>query len=1564
MSNIKFLLQSNLQQIDSGLYEESKIQEIILLVKAIQSGIIDYQNYEIYFDRKCLTDYKDLLINEITRQIEPSITNQNKAKQMKIYKVLFLFKLKLESNALTRKERLAYNKRIKKELKIPKELEDIIVDYKADLEDNDQLKVYLNKIVKKSDLLSSYAPYKSLQKKIDINKENKNKEEVSRLQKEKLVLEKKIIDISVSAITDMFEENNLDYNYIINNINNDDLKILKNVIFHMVNYHGDRIGRLQISDMHYLDLLTSNLSSYNSFQKLIESDDISSSFQISDDLTFLIMQYKYLQESNFKFLMNLLIFMDEDELLTSKILKDLLDENFEAVDLDNKTKFLVYIFLNILKSCEIPHNEAYLEYLKKLYLKKNKGREYDRIVRQGEDISQLMTTSKNLFTSAVVGLKKKKGMDKIINDVLKFHINKELTSSEYDALVKDIKIVNQIVKNQEDSYELFNQHINKSLSKQINKLVNFDLVMNQNQTIEDLTKKLKSYHYPDKYIKQQIDLYKINEETKISEHIYIQAPRILKDKSMIKILLKYKEWIDRSDELKTNLNVDIKKDVDNIFQNIISKTFQHFFRALQVYLDKEDNEDYNNLFYFFNDNKQVRVHTENSYESLLLYVRDELNKNKLKRGQSADVNILSFIAEKLHQFLFSHEFYSKLHEEEIVMYDIVKYDRLVLVKIYNIFSQINDGLKANKKKQLNIKQIGKALTDFERQDIEKLHSDNVGKKVYIRLDKANKQHKVLSEQEMRFLAIHLKKKVFDFLHKTIKSGDGIVFDKDGLEWILKLINIIKAEVKQKYSFNAVKQNINKVEYKKVTGIEKHLNKLLKGEYKIMKGMKVSDAPTVLHISNENQEYGVSRDDFRANDSSYIELQTLKRFMKDEDEEKYHYDNMITNLVKSNFDELNKVFGLKLGDEHKKTVIKMLQSNDLKVKGIQRKLLQKIKLDDTHKINTHTNSVIQDIVKELSILYFADKIITSQDVEKFLSSDNLLMVGETAAQTIVKKDVLIKSTGKMGKIVEKIDKNNFKVRMVGKGKDQKMNRSKFIIIDSLKHKMVKITKGNFKGEYGFIREFLTEKFLTRKEKQSKKDHIKYLKTLIANKTMLINKIKVATNDNTLMGNDEFKTIKQYRTKEINRLSKIVKSPTKPNLLMGQVPMFEKETIGETKLKQRLSYLKLNKNMAKILSVEESIILEPIRVERIKSLQFSIRNLDNELQTFDKPARGNYNVRVRYGQKNERTVFLGRDDIKLNLAEIEKEEALNEVVKKVDNIKFANVYQMVKYLYNNLNTYITPDTSLNKTQYYHVVYTNTLKLLNEQKLVDVNKFKAIDFLKSKLQEIEAISKKITEKMKKKKSKKLIEKMSKNNKNKAVVKERIAEKEKQFKDINEDEVLIKKTDKVSKYGKDIELEKLGDKHYVLFKTNSEEMKKELDAGKKLEKAKRSKEDKDNSKIVNALIKMGENKFDNFMAHLNADVQKCDILSQLTSMGDYGTEDYFDIQEEIDEDELSLGEIEELLDEAIEQEPTTQLKPWEIEGRAPTWLELDDEDDSESDMDLDDILEDLEDAIEQEAE
>jgi len=178
MSNIKFILQENLKNVDNNIYQEAKLQEIILLVKAFQSGIIDSENYEIYFNRKCLIDYKNLLISEITDEIEP-VMKKNKKKLIQIYKVLFLCKLKLQSGNLEK---------------------------------------YLSSFIEAQDLLDDYKPYVSIKKRIDIKKELKNKEEVQRLTKEAEVLKKNIIKISTDAISDMNEENGLDYDYIIEHI--------------------------------------------------------------------------------------------------------------------------------------------------------------------------------------------------------------------------------------------------------------------------------------------------------------------------------------------------------------------------------------------------------------------------------------------------------------------------------------------------------------------------------------------------------------------------------------------------------------------------------------------------------------------------------------------------------------------------------------------------------------------------------------------------------------------------------------------------------------------------------------------------------------------------------------------------------------------------------------------------------------------------------------------------------------------------------------------------------------------------------------------------------------------------------------------------------------------------------------------------------------------------------------------------------------------------------------------------------------------------------------------------
>ena len=90
-----------------------------------------------------------------------------------------------------------------------------------------------------------------------------------------------------------------------------------------------------------------------------------------------------------------------------------------------------------------------------LYLKNGEERQYDAIIRQARDFSELLESSKHLFSNTITSLKKKKSLVHIFNTVLQAHISKELTTEEYDSLIGDIKTLNQILKNKEDSYELF-----------------------------------------------------------------------------------------------------------------------------------------------------------------------------------------------------------------------------------------------------------------------------------------------------------------------------------------------------------------------------------------------------------------------------------------------------------------------------------------------------------------------------------------------------------------------------------------------------------------------------------------------------------------------------------------------------------------------------------------------------------------------------------------------------------------------------------------------------------------------------------------------------------------------------------------------------------------------------------------------------------------------------------------------------------------------------------------------------------------------------------------------------
>ena len=116
--------------------------------------------------------------------------------------------------------------------------------------------------------------------------------------------------------------------------------------------------------------------------------------------------------------------------------------------------------------------------------------------------------------------------------------------------------------------------------------------------------------------------------------------------------------------------------------------------------------------------------------------------------------------------------------------------------------------------------------------------------------------------------------------------------------------------------------------------------------------------------------------------------------------------------------------------------------------------------------------------------------------------------------------------------------------------------------------------------------------------------------------------------------------------------------------------------KSKANQMLSNLKLNLKVKKILSPDEKLFLTKERQITMNDLQFSINNLQNDLKIFTKRDNKKYIVKIRLGEKNEKNISLARDELILNVSEIEKEEQLNEIVKIQKIVKFEKKH-ILKY-----------------------------------------------------------------------------------------------------------------------------------------------------------------------------------------------------------------------------------------------------------------------------------------------
>ena len=1498
MSNIKFVLLEVLKNNNPELYEKVKLEEILFLIRNIQQGDIDIDNYEVYFNRKCIPDYKRNLIQLIIKDIEPNLLThkkKNKRNMIKIFKIISLLKKLLEKETLEK---------------------------------------YVTDLVDTSNLIASYAPYKKLSKKLDIFKEMKNKDEKDKIVTEMNVLKNNIIKTTIKSIMNLYSNGSLNYNDVINNINKAGFKLLKNLIFDMINNHSDTVSRINDISIEYLDLLISILTkdSIKIFYDFINQENLSVEYNIENELLFNIMQYKYLQNSDFKYLANLLVLLEDEEELTIELLSNILN-SFEKTKLDTKTKFLIYIFLNILETCEVPHNKDFMNYLKRIYLTNDQEAKYESIVMQGNIYSELSETVKNVFQNTILYMKRGKDLIYILNNILKSNINKSLTEEEYEGLMSDVKVLHKITKNKEATYEILNQHYNAILSSEINKLIEFDIILNKNQTIADLSKNLNISGHDDLYIKQQMQLYEI-EKSKNGKTIYINAPNILKDNTLLKVFVKYNEWMNRAMTIKKDLKINILTETNQIFQNILSKILQHYFKSLQVYLDKEDNDSYNTLFYYLDEEKIIKVHTANSLEQIILYIRDELSKKNV-----TDKLILEFIIQKLHFFIFNHHFYSKLHEKEIILFDIIKDDRVIVTNLSLRLTELNTLLKKNNLKELKTNSLSKKMKEYKQQDYDELYQTNIQKTKYKSINRQNNTRamndRILTKEELRFLAINIKKTIFEFLY--VKDGErASIVDNRLLEYIKNIIHIVKTEVREVHSFNILKKNISRVEHMKISESRSIIHKLIRGEYDL-KYMKLSIPKKIIH-SNTNKIHLDNTKQFEKNDVGFLELQALKHYFKDNKEEEDYFQTMILNLVKHNVSLLNIIFNVDL-TSHTMNMVKLLSDNYLKIKGIMRKLLYKLKLNKLHEVTKQENSVIQDIVKELCILYYADKIIMREGtMERYLESKNLLII-EDLLEKIIGKDVLIIKTNKKGKIIGKVG-DKYKIG------NKTLKRGEFILIETLKNKVVRIRTGNYKGEYGVIQDYQMNTFLTTKEKESRLKYIQYLEELINSKVQLINNL-TTTSDKIFK--EEIKLIHKIRKTKLSKLRKV--------------------TVKDQEMKDEILHLKLNINVKKMLNTTERLILEKQRKNRKSALELSLVNLRNQLKTNSIKQRKNFNIKVRYGELSAKNIFLTREDFSLNMSDFEQEEMVTKIT-TVKNKKFDNLYQVIYFLFNNLNTYVKPELELNLLQYYHVLYKNTLKLLNIQKITDINKIKIVSELKEKLTQLENQNMKINKRMKKSSTKELVLKLSKNNNKIEKLKSIITTKSKKLESLNLEDILIEDTKDLEKFTKDLEFETIGNKKYTLLKENTLEINKEIIIHREFTRNKNQKDERKEEKKINKIIKSSAVVLDNFMKSLNKKIPNCNLLNNIMHETDYyidnyETEEKVETQEGNESETLTIDEINQLIDTMPDDEESEDI----IDNRMPdeetddesdeelitkeikhkTWVELEEED---SEMDFDEPI------------
>ena len=1490
MADLKLVLQEFLLNKDKSLYDKSIYQEIIQLVKSYKNDMLDKKNYEIYFNKKCIVDYEHKIMGEIIKLLEPTLMQKKKSKKM----IEMIKSIHIVQELLKRKK----------------------------------FEKYINKVDSKL-LLKYYEPYNKMKKELDVLSELKDKEQAMQMRKRINVLKTGINKIVNDKINELYKDNKFTYTYLSTTFES----IERSLINFIINVQKKLIEKTNVVTFEYLDLLISQFTEKNTtFIKFINEDDLTKDFIIDEDLAFYLVQYKYLQQVDFNYFFGLLLDMSDDRVLTTEQLKKIGEQDVDELKYTHKDKLLLIILIEIFRECEIPHDQEYMVNLKKFYYTNGLISEYDEMENKSIIYRELIKDSEDIFAELINRIKNKENVRTTLTYILKSYVKGDITLNEYNELLGDYKTIVQISKNPNNSYIILNQHLNTIMSNDINSFVSYKLTRN----INSLKASLKKFEYDDEYIKQQLELF-YNESKIVRKEKSKRVMVYVKPVEKTDIFLRYMKWVKRSKQMHNILKINIKDDIETIFNNIIAKIMTHYIKAIQNFMKQDEEHTIRELHYYHADDVEIKVNVKNSLEDIILKAKNE-------GGEYGH-----FIGHSIINFLENHKFYSKIFEEEINLYDIIKEDKQLLLSLYRVIELFNTSMRKNKLKQVSATRIKKDYMKFEEEKYKNQISELMSKKKYQALVKANKTHKVLTKDEVRVYMFNMDSVLFK---KTTVKSKNKIDDKNTLKMIKQMIDIISQESLKKNVNVFKKQIYNKHDRRVITDANNIINDLVHNKFKIPLLTQTRRVPKSILIGTIGTNI-VSEKHFEENDVGFLELQNLKKAFANSELEQEYIEIFMANVVRLTYSNLNNIFGIKMTKKNFNEIIKVFQQNNLKVESIKRKILRAFDFDVKAQ-RGYTNMVLTNMLTLYAVVQYIEHIITNNEKD---FHDKLIKIindkiNVTTKTDIVGNQVLIKGKkyNYIGKVIKKESGNRY---MVKRGKNNLIVDKKDIFnMPSLKGKMCLITKGVNKGKVCQIISSKLQKFLTMKEKHTHEAYIERLKSHI--------------NDT------ETHMKKRVNFEEIDQ-------EYMPYLIESR-----KRRIKQLKDKKMKLMLKVNLKINKALTQDEIEFIKSKSKLNVDRMRMSLKNLKNKLRIANRKRTSvTYTVRMDYGQTGQKIIRIRDSQVKINLKEIELREKIEEMSLKFSKqgVDTSSIYKIINYIYNNVNQTRIIHENINPILYYQMLYSNVIDMFNNNKMVKVNKVKIFLVTKEKEGIMKRNKEKILNKLKKVKTRatkiKLM-KMLKENEQKS----KKLKMDKKVQDISG--IIIENNIMVKKFSNDLSLEKISKKEYILFKENKELMKKDMVQEKKIQKVQDEDEEKQRIKMVDSLIERGSNIFDNFILNINSVIKKCNILDSVKNITDnvydkdFSEEDIMKmIQEDLDfddEEEKQFGEFQ-IPSPAKKKSPTKKKTPtpkkktpspkkktpakklsWlELAMKDPEWVVADSpSDDSEfDDSDFDDEIE-----------